>query len=550
MTFQRYLPGLTLIGIVAGCGGTEPMAGSGSADVESRAVTQMQRPMKSGIPAQPGAAAQANMQMPTWPQKWDVSNREPYGVAFGVTQPGPVTVDVQSQGAPVVVSLLGATPQPIQQQTGSGVIRLTYHVTSADVQRSALWYVRIALTQPGGPPAQAAGTINIQHPPADVNVLRTQMQTHMAQRSAQNPQAEAAMKAQLDASFQVELAKFQQEQTARRAAISAELQPHLQKARARMQGQIKTRAVEGGEESAPPATPTEEEVATRGLGPAILAQPGGTTILGPVLKELKAPPYIIWISRANAQPGDELMITGNDFGEQSPGNKLTMILGADGSPYGGAAVTLIPTILEWHDWYIRFTVPADASGIMRARGVEWTVTRGSDGVSSAQPQGLGFQFYPAIDLRKLPLPPPWGESVVQAPATCLAQLSFTPTGQGCASDLSVPHGWFRVGSGAWKVFSSRADWLGYRGNDRFFLNKKLKNGWKVTKANIDYMNRHTPDDHVWCLTLAQSGNAYVANSRVGTDSPYIDIRVWLDPYCAISYSLDIWIQGPRGVPYE
>ncbi len=82
------------------------------------------------------------------------------------------------------------------------------------------------------------------------------------------------------------------------------------------------------------------------------------------------------------------------------------------------------------------------------------------------------------------------------------------------------------------------------------MNKKLKNGWKVTKADIDYMNWHTPDDHVWCLTLAQSGNAYVAVNRVGTDSPYVDIRVWLDPYGSISYSLDTWIQGPRGVPYE
>jgi len=537
------------VSLLSACSSSEPVAQTGEGGVESRAVSQMQRPMRQGMPEQPGGTGQLNAQLPTWPQKWDVNNREPYGVAFGVTQPGQVTVDVQAQGAPVLVSLLGAAPQPVQQQSGTGPLRLMYQVTPVDVQRSALWQVRIALAQTGGPPAQAAGTITVQHPPADANMVRAQVQAHVAQRSAPNPQAEAAMKAQTDAAFQAEMAKVQQEQMARRAAISAELQPHLQQARMRMQGQIKTRAVEGGEESAPPTTPTEEEVATRGLGPAILAQPGGTTIVGPVLKELKPAPYIIWISRTNAQPGDELMITGNDFGEPSPGNKLTMLLGADSYPAYGGPVTLVPNILEWHDWYIRFTVP-DASGIVRARGVEWTITRGADGVSSAQPQGLGFQFYPAMDLRKLPLPPPWGESVVQAPATCLAQLSFTPTGQGCASDLTVPYGWFRTGSGSWKVFSSRADWLGYRGNDKFFMNKKLKNLWKVTKANINYMNWHTPDDHVWCLTLAQSGNAYVAENRVGTDSPYINIRVWLDPYCSISYSLDIWIQGPKGVPYE
>lgn len=93
MAVQRYLPGLALMSIVAGCGGTEPMAGSGPTAVESRAVTQVQRPMRPGMPGQPGADVQANAQMPSWPQKWDVNNREPYGVAFGVTQPGQVTVD-------------------------------------------------------------------------------------------------------------------------------------------------------------------------------------------------------------------------------------------------------------------------------------------------------------------------------------------------------------------------------------------------------------------------------------------------------------------------
>jgi len=60
---------------------------------------------------------------------------------------------------------------------------------------------------------------------------------------------------------------------------------------------------------------------------------------------------------------------------------------------------------------------------------------------------------------------------------------------------------------------------------------------------------HTPNDYVWCLTIAQSDNAYVAENRVGTDSPYVNIRVWLDPHCSISYSLDVRIQGPKGVPY-
>ena len=79
-----------------------------------------------------------DIQMPTWPQKWIANNREPAGFGFGLTQPGLVTVDVQSQGAPVLVELSGVGAPAVQRQTGSGASRLTYQLTPADIQRSAL----------------------------------------------------------------------------------------------------------------------------------------------------------------------------------------------------------------------------------------------------------------------------------------------------------------------------------------------------------------------------------------------------------------------------
>ena len=58
-----------------------------------------------------------DIQMPTWPQKWIVNNREPAGFGFGLTQPGLVTVDVQSQGAPVVVELSAAGAPAVSKRT-------------------------------------------------------------------------------------------------------------------------------------------------------------------------------------------------------------------------------------------------------------------------------------------------------------------------------------------------------------------------------------------------------------------------------------------------
>lgn len=248
--------------LVAGCTGNEPVIGPSSAGVESRGAPQMPRPIKPGMAAAPGAPTPQKFQLPSWPQKWDVNNREPHGVAFGVTQPGPVTVDVQSQGAPVVVALVGAGPQSVQQQLGSGSIRLTHQVTPADVQRSAIWKVRIALAQPGGPSAKAAGTIAVQSPPADMNTLRSQIQAQNTPHPPLDPQSAARAKAATDASFQAELAKFKQEQTARRAAIAAGLQslPQMQAARARLQGQVKSRTIESGDAEERMSTPREVDL--------------------------------------------------------------------------------------------------------------------------------------------------------------------------------------------------------------------------------------------------------------------------------------------------
>ncbi|BFU94116.1 MAG: hypothetical protein NTNFB02_08380 [Nitrospira sp.] len=512
-------------------------------EVESRGMPKIERPMQPGMSVAPGTLAQQKSQLPTWPQKWDVNNRELAGFGFGVTQAGPITVEVQSQGAPVVVSLSSGAPQPVQQQSGSGTIRLSYNVTPAEVQRSVLWQVRIALAQPGGPPAQAAGTITVQHPPADINVVHAQVQSLVTQRRAPDPQAEAAMKATLETSFQATLARFQQEQAARRAVIAAELQPQLQAARARMQGHVKPRGVEG--ESAPEQfkAPSEEDVASRGLldrsQPLIAAPQGSQTF-----KAVLPPPYITWISRPNGQPGDELLITGDFFGQPAPGNQLTMVLLAD--PPNGGPVTFVANVKEWREGLIWFTIP-DVSGILRGRQVDWTITRGSDGISSAQPQALPFQFHPAMELRRLPLPPPFDESFVFNPWN-----SNYPGSSGFATGIpsdGAPDGWKRCsscGEDNWYIRKEYGGDLGAKGNDLFFTKKLLKNSWKVQSTEV--VNAFA-DLYPYDPSLTGAGQ-YIVENRIGTNSPFVNVRTWQTPSTFVKYILRIWIVGPKGVPYE
>ena len=134
--------GLILTGLVVGCSTSGPAPEGTSGAVEGRGVPRAQRP----------PAAPQPMQEPTWPQNFEVQGPESASFGFAVTQPGPVVVDVQVQGAPVIVTLQGPAPQP-DSPPSSGPVRRTYNVTPQDVQKSLFWAVQIRLAQPM-PPGQ------------------------------------------------------------------------------------------------------------------------------------------------------------------------------------------------------------------------------------------------------------------------------------------------------------------------------------------------------------------------------------------------------------
>ena len=226
-----------------------------SAEVESRGMPQLQRPMVPSNPAQPSVPGQPTAQVPTWPQKFDVQGPESDSFGFAVTQPGPVVVEVQSQGASVIVTLQGPVPQPISQQ-GAGQVRLAYTVTPQDVQKGVLWGVQIRLAQPAPPQlgGRANGAVMVQHPPLNQAVVQQAVHAIATQQKQPSPQeqqqASAQATAQTEQAFQQRKAQFDRQQLDRRGALHAQIQPQLDQLRIRMGGQIRPRGLEEREGTA------------------------------------------------------------------------------------------------------------------------------------------------------------------------------------------------------------------------------------------------------------------------------------------------------------
>lgn len=242
----------------------------------------MRKAPKSAVPATPGAASHANVALPTFPKKFEVQGPESDSFGFAVTQPGPIAVEVQVQGAPVVVTLqsLGGG-QPITQQ-GPGLLRLFYNVTAPDVQRSLFWQVQVkawceedCLT--AGKRPRAAGVVRVQHPPVDQAAVQKAMRAMVAQQKQPSPQeiqsAGAQAAAQMEQAFQQRKAQFEQHQQQRRAALYAQIRPQVDQLRNRlgMGAQIRPRGLEEAEDvQAEDVTQEEQaegknEVGTRAL---------------------------------------------------------------------------------------------------------------------------------------------------------------------------------------------------------------------------------------------------------------------------------------------
>jgi IPT/TIG domain len=505
-TMSFCITAFTLAGYLNGCS-TDARRDQASGDVQSRAVPQAQQPPQPASPGQPA-------QLPTFPQKFNVQGPETQGFGFAVTQAGPIVVDVQGQGAPVIVTLQSPGGPPTTQQA-TGNLRMNYSVTPLDVQRSPFWTVQIRLAQPM-PPQQggrASGSVNVQHPPVNQTALQQAVQASAAQRrpptDQERAQAASQVKAQMDATFQAHKAQFEQQQQQRRAALMAPLQPILAQMQAQTGTAVRPRGVEESSSSEAAAAPGDD-VTSRGVRPEETPSnaPGadvesrglasGTLMLSPAI--VMPSPVISSLSVSQGQPGDSVLITGTGFGSNAGEVHFVIAPGID---------KIAPTTgLLWRDTQIFANVP-DVSGFSGYNGTVY-VKRVTDKVSSNL---MLFRFNPLPELRLIRCP---NDDFI------LEKLVYT-TLYSCAV-WRMNQNWF------WTP----------QGNDQFFVNTRLKNGWIVVQPpTVFYPNAQYT-----------AGGAYIWESRVGTDSPYINVRYWVNAGFSnnLGYSTSLLIQGPKGVP--
>lgn len=418
--------------------------GAGENEVGTRALPEMRRPLRLEMQTssvEPSRSSQA----PMFPQKFQVQGPESSSFAFGVTQPGSIEVQVDSQGPPVIVTLQHFASSPVTQQ-GVGQVRLSRPVTAEEIQKSALWVVKVRLVQPGPP---ASGTIMVQHPPTDQAMVQAQAAAMAQQEAAQQSRREAEAEAQGRAEFQEFKARLDHQYQQRLAVERAQNQALLNRLRAKPGAMIRS----------------------RGLNPAIAR-----------------------INKNEGQPKAQVIIEGANFG---PGGEVVFQLGPN--------ITGTGIVEAWADTVVVANVP-DAWGLVPYQGT--VAIKVGPSLSNAVP----FKFIPVEEPREI------------------------RSAQG--QDVTLAHPSLMTGSKIEHPNNSFGQCCGSSGNDVFFPTRQLSNGWVVQ----DIRPKTDPCAYPDCR------GTYVADSRIGTSSPYFNMRWWHGGLVGSRYWFTMTIVGPRGVP--
>jgi len=491
--------GLILTGLVVGCSTSGPAPEGSSGNVESRGLPLAKQP--------PGAPQL--MQLPTWPQKFEVQGPEVDSYGFAVTQPGAIAVDLQWKGVPIEVMLIRPASPPMRQ-VGNGSVHLEAQATAQDVARSLFWRVQIrswceedclaAAKQRAGSlqpiRTRAVGSIVVRHPPVDQSAVQRALAGQQKQPThEEQEQAAAQVVAKVEQAFHQHKAQFEQHQMQRRAALMAPLQPILNQMQARLGGGVRPRGLEEAP-SGDTASASAGDVMSRDVIK-------GTQLLIPMLT-IAPTPVIGSLNVTQGQPGDPVMITGSGFG--NAGGEVHFII-APGQDFPASGVT-------WGDTQIFATVP-DASGILGFNGMVY-IRRATDKAGSNL---VPFRFNPSLELRQIKVP---ADSVFQQFNGISQTVDNWPGGLRYVARINQY--WF---------------W-GPKGNDQHFLNTRLKNGWTVLQPPQVFLPN----------AYAANGDAYLDGSHAGTDWPYVNVRFWMPGgvYVIQHYGISILIQGPKGVP--
>ena len=457
-------------------------------------------------------------QEPRWPQSFEVQGPQVQVYGFAVTQPGPILVSVQAQGAPLSVSVQGPLPNPRPPlvQSGTGSLRVQYDVTAQDLQRGVFWQIQVRLAQPAPAQAggQARGSLTVQHPPVNQALMLQAMQALATQRHIPTPeeraQAIAQARAARDADFNAHKAQLAQRRAQNHAAVGAQLQPMLNEMR-RQKALLQQPAGPAGPGSEVRSRAVPPQLHLRPL-PAPMPNITGYTVAhdqDPINLPSGSPPY--------GQPGDGVTITGTGFGNDD--GELHFVIG----PYPSQDLIAQPGNAVWLDNKIFSPVPS-VSGYLAYSGVIY-LKRRSDGAKS---NIVPFQFEPDMEQREIRFPADY--ILQQLPGV---DTFYYPSDVGIGGVVYDFAGEIQRSNG--NFFS------GVTGVDRFFISTKLKNGWTVAQQPIAY----TPP------YLFSYGQAFVLPSLVGTDKLSLNVGFSVNPAIGggfFDYMILIPIQGPSGIP--
>lgn len=442
----------------------------------------------------PASAAGQKVSPPAWPQSFEIAGKESASFGFAVTQPGSVVVDVQWNGPPLKVELIGPNRAV---QSGQGRLTLNFVVTPADVQRGVFWGINMALQTPDR--ATAKGELTVRHPAVDQAVMNAAVEALESREAAAQKQRslrgsdDSKLRPQVDKAFNARKVQLEQQQSQTRAIAFENLRPLAVQAQTRMTQSVSSRAVPPSDtgiplEKLPPGTRRPVDPPP----PPVPPPPPPAAVPSPAISSLNV---------GQGQPGDPVLINGTALGAAGEVHFIV-----------NPGKDLIAPVQVWTDTQVFVTVP-DVAGVLSYNGLVYIV-RGSD---QAKTNLVPWRFNPTLELRALR----WTtDSRLKGP---LENWSFAPT--------TVQHG-------------NGNPFFGFKDDDEIFVTTRLKNAWLVDSVSVTCA---VPWGNGMC-----DGNAYAIDSRIGTDSPYLKVHWWVAPafggFKSTYYQYVVGIIGPKGVP--
>jgi hypothetical protein len=483
------------------------LAGVGALGAVTSSAQLLPAPRERAAPAPlaPAPSLQAATQLPAaQPRSFELVPGQRLSFGMPIGQAGPITAEVDVQGEAVKAWIERPDGGRIGERTVQGRVTLQAQSTAAEIATGPLW--RLVLAAPskavdGALRAQpiARGTVKLSHPAADLT--RVQAMGPARPADAGRPQDVLPLVQQEQKAIndrEVQARQAQQQNALSQAVAALRAGAPLQKA--------------AGTGSAPaPIQPGGSLLATRPLTPGAPAgsvAPVGAAGTSAQAAVASAPPALT-VRPGRGSPGDIVTIEGSGLGTQAGTVQFTVAPGR----------ALPATVVHWSDTGIVVRVP-EVDGVAAAYSGPLAVAP-----MQGTARSVAFEFVPATEVRLIV--PTLDQASVGAPGSIGSNVCHPA----CAWGFNLEYLMF-----------------GQRGEDRFFTNARLLNGWRVEGVGLKHRDGSgSLRAGIW---VEGSADATMLENRVGTDSPFLRVGWWRDAGgSSLAYWPFIQIRGPKGTPH-